>query len=90
MPVPITCPHCGASLHLPQHLHQGPGQCPTCKGAFAIRWPDAMPTLPQGPGMPTTRFTRARRCSRCAEPIDAGEDKCPACGNVALDNQSSV
>jgi hypothetical protein len=38
MPARITCPHCQQELRLPDHLYDGPAQCPRCAGAFAIEW----------------------------------------------------
>jgi hypothetical protein len=80
MPARISCPHCGQDLRLPDHLYDGPAQCPYCDGPFAIRW--RKPSQPGTAPAPPASTERGRVCRFCGAALPADAVKCPGCGET--------
>lgn len=73
MGVPITCPHCQRQLYLPEDLYEGPGECPCCHGAFALRWRQrGLGSVPRAGGID-------RDCIHCGFALKPEETTCPMC-----------
>jgi Zn finger protein HypA/HybF involved in hydrogenase expression len=82
MPARITCPHCHEDLRLPEHLYDGPAQCPRCGGAFAVEWtPRPRHHISEATASSGAFLDQLRRpCRFCGKTIPLQAGKCPLCG----------
>jgi hypothetical protein len=80
MPVRLVCPHCKQSLRLPDWLYDQPAECPSCAGAFEVRWrrPGDGEVLDALPASGLSDVER-KPCPACGKPIRPEAQKCPFC-----------
>jgi len=80
MPVRIVCPHCKQALRLPEWLYERPAECPSCAGAFEVRWrrPAEEEVLDALPAPPAATVER-RPCPLCGKAVMPEALKCPFC-----------